>query len=610
MAEDTPSVNEYEDIVIDGVKCIKTVFVENNLTSRKETARRKAVKDDIGLANKDTIILDSKSGKRGQSEYCNAIVYASNTDRWINGYSQKYASDGYKLKNKAVNGGTQHTWRNANSKTVITMTCYEAQSKIMVQPGLSGERDLLRWVADSRSAVNHHAPLLFPPLSDASDSDIVKTVPKTTEDTTNVGESSEAFIPAEQLRVRIPVEISADAQGTSSPTTYSSNNNALDSSLLSEKSPPLIHNELLCFLKQQLNNIPVDTLVKLCSDFYKDEEIAAAKKLLFESVDTQGRRHNKRVKGPEQGRENMHDIIRVMLEIKLSDMPIFYAVNLSNTPPTSYNNVDILKLLQEIESMKTNLTMLTSGHQELAAGQRQVVNLLQQQKASDSETLSTTTTKLPLPTPVEPSSTSSDDAQWSSSDDDQGTNNDYEELSDFSEEDESTKRSYAALLKDIDTVNRFAPLAPKEELKSAPPVRSRVIVNSMSKSTAPDRKGQAQKVNSRTSSGTPKDCLIGTGSFPSLHASKPNGGSIGHNNQSGHKSCLGVFVTRLDPKTSEAQINRHVLQELSLRIRAERLDTKYNSYSSFFIRCDGKVRRQLLDADRWPQKVLVKPYFA
>ena len=75
------------------------------------------------------------------------------------------------------------------------------------------------------------------------------------------------------------------------------------------------------------------------------------------------------------------------------------------------------------------------------------------------------------------------------------------------------------------------------------------------------------------------------------------------------KQITGVFVSRLDPRTTSKDVEQNIKRHTGLSIRAEKMRVKYpDSYSSFYIRCEHQVRSELLDAELWPQRCLVKPF--
>lgn len=97
---------------------------------------------------------------------------------------------------------------------------------------------------------------------------------------------------------------------------------------------------------------------------------------------------------------------------------------------------------------------------------------------------------------------------------------------------------------------------------------------------------------------------MGTGSAPGLRAvSKRRPANE-------NKMCTGVFITRLLPNTTSAQVESYVKCETGDLIKAEKLPTRYDTYSSFHIRCTGQIRTTLLDGRIWPIGCLVKPYMS
>ena len=76
------------------------------------------------------------------------------------------------------------------------------------------------------------------------------------------------------------------------------------------------------------------------------------------------------------------------------------------------------------------------------------------------------------------------------------------------------------------------------------------------------------------------------------------------------RRITGVFLTRLAPKTSAAQVALHVRKETGLTVRPEKLETKYNTYSSFYIPGDQRCRDELFCKDLWPMGSLLKPFYS
>ena len=90
-------------------------------------------------------------------------------------------------------------------------------------------------------------------------------------------------------------------------------------------------NELLCFLIDKCKVVPFDNLSKICSDFYKEEEIFSARDTIAKYTK---QRLTKRQGGTKIGKSHatVEDIIKICLNPS-EQLPVFYAVDLSRLPP-------------------------------------------------------------------------------------------------------------------------------------------------------------------------------------------------------------------------------------------------------------------------------------
>ena len=97
--------------------------------------------------------------------------------------------------------------------------------------------------------------------------------------------------------------------------------------------------------------------------------------------------------------------------------------------------------------------------------------------------------------------------------------------------------------------------------------------------------------------------ILGNGPATDLRA--VSGNYSNHRN----KICTGVFLSRLLPRTSPQTVQKHILTESGERLRVEKLNTRFDTYSSFFIRCEKPVRDRILNPYIWPKGSLVKLYY-
>jgi len=91
--------------------------------------------------------------------------------------------------------------------------------------------------------------------------------------------------------------------------------------------------ELLCFVREKTK---VDDIAKLCHDFYREDEIFAAKNLLEQVLPY---RLNKQ-SGTNKCRSPIDDIIKACLDPSVS-LPVYYTTELSRLPPVDASHCDV-----------------------------------------------------------------------------------------------------------------------------------------------------------------------------------------------------------------------------------------------------------------------------
>ena len=77
------------------------------------------------------------------------------------------------------------------------------------------------------------------------------------------------------------------------------------------------------------------------------------------------------------------------------------------------------------------------------------------------------------------------------------------------------------------------------------------------------------------------------------------------------RPVTGIFVSRFKPRMTSSQVDNYVRLHFGVNVRSEKLQTKYKSYSSFYIRADRKLRNVFLNPQAesiWSSGLLVKPY--
>ena len=119
-------------------------------------------------------------------------------------------------------------------------------------------------------------------------------------------------------------------------------------------------NELLAFVTHKLQWMPPDSVGQLCGRFYEDETVEQASKVQFELCASSGNREDRyrRRQGCRKKAETLKDIM-ALIQRRNNEMPVtFVALDLSNLPPVSFDNVDVCVLLSRMENMRVEVDTL------------------------------------------------------------------------------------------------------------------------------------------------------------------------------------------------------------------------------------------------------------
>lgn len=474
-----------------------------------------------------------------------------------------------------------------------------------------------------------------------------------------------------------------------------------------------IVNEVLCYIQNKMDTLPTDTIVKLCSDFFTYDDIRQAKSLLYQTVPVDGDRL-KIYRGEKKAKQDVKDIIMHLHMVQLSETPIFLSRDITMLPPQSADSLDNAAILRNMESMMTQITLLTEAQKVMsemvtshiahvntsaintAVSQGSTLNLSEQHSGTQTSnhhtekttkncellqsesankkaasasvahdtspqavmptiksvkkestkttcssnvllksSISNTNTRTKLSGHVTTSNREHTRGSTSSSTDDsevqaenEGNDSDVESsLSTCSRVSEDLSDTYANVVRSQGNTDRLA----------IPKVRSRIFHahgnsthkhssnltthqdsyhgtsgfkfpqgirrSSIQRSRRDDRTIYFDKRESVQSKAT----QAGLSSAPGLRAvtryrdipSSPT-----------NRSCTGVFVTRLKPHTTASNVESYIKQEVGLSVKAEKLPTRYHTYSSFYIPCSGRSRAMLTDGTIWPKGSLIKPFFS
>ncbi len=378
-----------------------------------------------------------------------------------------------------------------------------------------------------------------------------------------------------------------------------------------------IVNEVLCFVQNKMDNLPRESIVNMGKNFFDQHEILHAKKLLYELIPI-GNRRLKVHRGDNKKMQDLNDIFFHLQCAPLMDTPLFLALDIAKLPPLSGHSSDLSSVLSNMEALQSQVDVLTEA-------QKVATDFMVACKSSiSSEHVKHSRTKRDKESIQTPSTEARCIGEQSLDLLDISGNKGTCVNSEKSDTGHVVSDSNAMTCSDSSRENDFDQSSSDDEVDQSPTVEAawNTVKTRIFTANKPSGNG-AQKANysplrpvkrrdhgnvSKASISKPRERddrgTKGSGSAPGLRA------VIHRKPDRDNKICSGVFLTRLLPNTTSSQIDSYVKAEAGFAVRAEKLKTKYDSYSSFYIRCNGSLRTSLLDGRMWPKGTLVKPYMS
>ena len=598
---------DYKWLKVQGTQCVVWQFDTKLKNPKKESERRKNIKDKVGKLHTETVMLDSK-GTGTLRAFCDGIIYSDNILLWDESFKEFYANFDHKVKSESV--GHQRIISEKESGVIyLAVSFYVKTRKVMVQPGQKEEANLLKWVnefpllkavysrlckadGNERGGLLNPAPHQGEPQG-ADEISLPSANPQ-------VHPSAESSTPSNSQS-----DIASAKSSTVPPVPPESANlqaqrsdNDLGDQQSGANCDVVIVNELLCYIQNRINVLPFDHVVKLCTDFYSEEVITSSKQLLFSKC--QGKTQLRLIKrsGENKAKADVTDTIQLLLSLQLCDIPIFAARDLGNLPPLSANDFDIVRILQDIQAVKQSVSLLTQS-------QSDIVKLVQSKPVMQP----VTQTAAPLHLNTSPDSQADvDPFTRSENEDDKFVTLDYTSCSDQSIEHTSVAQASSSGA-EVDNDNNLSLVSSNSATPSlsddlmfaqaAAGLSYSQVLHHTKRSTQDSKgvwkkKGDGRRPHThsapyvRHSSPSPnhhrkKSGLIyGSGQCTNVKA-VGRGHSSRYPRSNPNRTITGVFITRLDPATTTRQLYYHVKQETGLSVNPEKLDTKFSTYSSFYM---------------------------
>ena len=318
--------------------------------------------------------------------------------------------------------------------------------------------------------------------------------------------------------------------------------------------------ELLYFIQNKCGVLTFDKLVSICTNFYRCNEVEAARILLAKY-----KRLTKHIGGTDDERRErtVIDIIKLCLT-PTAGLPVYYSVDMSRIPPVGVEHVDVSALLQEVSALREEVRSFATIRSDIVAMR---------------QTLSSVPTLQMSPTPSS-------------------------EVASIQEDIPAIIREMAAV--EIENTPTYAAAA-----------AAAVTVNGSSNSNGPsfaalasllkgsDMAGKPSRVEKKPQSHRP---VVGRSTTASRLKSIIT------------KRPIDIFVSRLSPFTVVSDVKNCVNDilggDLIDSIECSQLKSKFEDlYSSFYVSVLVDVRdmkhvfKFIYSPESWPEGILVRRYF-
>ena len=394
-----------------------------------------------------------------------------------------------------------------------------------------------------------------------------------------------------------------------------------------------VTNELLCYVSCKIRICTFDVIVKMYTDFYDTDVIAAAKDDLMECVtllEADKRSGRRRANLKEV---HMKDIVSILLEIKPEDVPLFLASDLNNVPPMSLNNFDMSRIITDMEVLKSQMKIIQEAQQ---TDLRAHVALCRE-ATNQSTSTPVRTVQFPVTSPIQHVSATSD-VEHHSTDNSNGTaNNDVgnDRHHSIIEDDADAAilrlaQTQGLILDHSRRTSRrpFVPLtvrqreAQLDEHPEAEPLTSDSSYAAALRRQPPtmitNRTNNAGRSyhNDRRPRGAGRDG--GSGAAHRARNKNINNGVITGNGEyfdlraapqaQRKKQRVGLFLSRVRPDFRCRDVVSHIRQVTGLTVRCEPIPTRYDTYRSYCVRGSPREIDRLMDGSLWPRGVIVKEY--
>lgn len=116
----------------------------------------------------------------------------------------------------------------------------------------------------------------------------------------------------------------------------------------------IVINEVLAFIQNKSDVTNEESLSAICLSAFSNDDILAAKSLLFESCPTKTLKNITR-KGAGKSKREIDDIISFFKQVDPEELPIFVARELQKLPPITFDHIDVTSLLKKLLLLENDM---------------------------------------------------------------------------------------------------------------------------------------------------------------------------------------------------------------------------------------------------------------
>ena len=118
----------------------------------------------------------------------------------------------------------------------------------------------------------------------------------------------------------------------------------------------VVINELLCYVLNKIDSVPVDTLTRLVSENFPEDETETAKNLLSIHVEDSLKAGKRR--GQNKKKLDLEEIVKMVVECDRTSLPSFVALKLSKLPPISVDCIDVSAMMRRQQVMEVEMSSM------------------------------------------------------------------------------------------------------------------------------------------------------------------------------------------------------------------------------------------------------------